>query len=905
MRTSINAQPIPYESLQDGSSIAAEYDFVERLHVHGFVIIRFPTAAETEIALLRGATDLFSLEPRDFKRMGATYVGCRDGDSIDVELPEAHKRTCNCTDPELSSPGMSEALATLLWRLDGMARQLLRLLAIRGLGVDAEALLASLDLPRGGADDGSDWITVVGNGRSGRKRAKVASPAHPAVVARDISSSIIRGRRDDSAEDAANGAATTTVFRQDEEILLDSHADPSLLTFSTLWPGTQGLQMRDAASPEDGWLDVEAVDGIGPLDVEVHVGDFLSFLSRNYFPSCVHRVTRPRSGPGRLSFPFLVRPRNDYELDTRGYDPMGTNEWLVKISGIPCTHLRKLFDARGKRLHDARQESEAENEARKTRAKAYKEALRARGTLANASDVKDEVLKAAGEVGISQRVRSPKYGAAQKAKDAAFKSKTGSTTISKGESPASANTTPLATSTPPPSSEPLTALRPPSPTGSISSTTVSASTTAGSVAGSDRFCTARWALCDLAALLYGSEYLFVFKQHDLHMDHPEEPVTLDTMLNANFPSLADANTAFGFRHVHQLDYATSGVLCVALNRKAAKAASTLFQKRLVSKIYLALVAGHTSWDVAQCSKAIGEDPTDPRGFRMALEGASSGCISPAPSHTELVTVARGYLHGKPVSKLLLRPTSGRRHQLRLHAMALGHTIVGDVAYGGDRAAERMMLHAWRLRLPLPKLDAPVCITTADPFPICGSAPQANEAVRLLPDELEFFDTARILCEMRPRGQATIVPGPAGIPGGAALLSFNVLAPAGRPRATQRGQALVTSPATIPPLIDPSYAAALSVESARVSAVGAPAARPPISSCLSQDMFDSCQVIGREAEKSRTESDIDENKSRGAALVVAEGGWQVQYHLLFAGIGVVTAVAAVVGVVQLAAHRRGR
>ena len=88
------------------------------------------------------------------------------------------------------------------------------------------------------------------------------------------------------------------------------------------------------------------------------------------------------------------------------------------------------------------------------------------------------------------------------------------------------------------------------------------------------------------------------------------------------------------------------------------------------------------------------------------------------------------------------PTLGRRHQLRLHAKGAGHPIVGDVAYCEDTVAPRMMLHAWRLRLPLPTVkggrrrkpsaDAPtipLCVSTADPFPCsimaAASAPTAN------------------------------------------------------------------------------------------------------------------------------------------------------------------------------------
>ena len=92
-----------------------------------------------------------------------------------------------------------------------------------------------------------------------------------------------------------------------------------------------------------------------------------------------------------------------------------------------------------------------------------------------------------------------------------------------------------------------------------------------------------WGLTELAALHYSADYIFVYKQYDLHMDHASVPVTLATQMMEAYPTLADAKTTFGFRHVHQLDFATSGVLCIALNKRAAGVAGKLFEKRTVSK----------------------------------------------------------------------------------------------------------------------------------------------------------------------------------------------------------------------------------------------------------------------------------------------------------------------------------
>ncbi len=120
--------------------------------------------------------------------------------------------------------------------------------------------------------------------------------------------------------------------------------------------------------------------GASELDLEVHVGDFLAFLTRDYFPACAHRVLRPTGGRNRLSMPMLIRARAEHELDTRAYDAEGANPHLVEVSGVRCRDLGRLFDARGKRLLDARRAAEAADAERRARAQAYRDAVRA-GTI--------------------------------------------------------------------------------------------------------------------------------------------------------------------------------------------------------------------------------------------------------------------------------------------------------------------------------------------------------------------------------------------------------------------------------------------------------------------------------------------------------------------------------------------
>ena len=102
---------------------------------------------------------------------------------------------------------------------------------------------------------------------------------------------------------------------------------------------------------------------------------------------------------------------------------------------------------------------------------------------------------------------------------------------------------------------------------------------------------------------------------------------------------------------------------------------------------------------------------------------SSALVNGKHCETRVRVVEYGTFQGRPVTKVLLTPLTGRRHQLRVHMCCLGHPIVGDYTYnsrerdnntegggGGEGEGEgegerrgscapRMMLHAYKLRIP--------------------------------------------------------------------------------------------------------------------------------------------------------------------------------------------------------------
>lgn len=157
------------------------------------------------------------------------------------------------------------------------------------------------------------------------------------------------------------------------------------------------------------------------------------------------------------------------------------------------------------------------------------------------------------------------------------------------------------------------------------------------------------------------------------------------------------------RLVHRLDRDTSGVILLARTVRAAAELAAAFKAKTARKVYWALVAGSPRPRDGVVDLAL-DKQAGPRGERVvADEDEGQTAI------TNYRTV--DYAGGK-VTWLVMEPLTGRTHQLRVHAAALGTPIVGDTKYGsrdalavgGDGIAKGLQLHARAIRLPRPGGD---------------------------------------------------------------------------------------------------------------------------------------------------------------------------------------------------------
>ncbi len=216
-------------------------------------------------------------------------------------------------------------------------------------------------------------------------------------------------------------------------------------------------------------------------------------------------------------------------------------------------------------------------------------------------------------------------------------------------------------------------------------------------------------------ILFEDDYIIVLNKQANIICHPARPSQTGTIANAlayHSQSLSDVGDPSRPGIVHRLDKNTTGVLVTAKCDEAHFRLGWQFERRTLSKTYLAIVHKVVQLDEDVIDMPLGQHPIIKDKYLVPGTHYYNMVTKSAVTRYRVLERFDGY------TLVELLPKTGRTHQLRVHMSYLGYPCVGDSAYGGrpisefDIAGEgqkepffaRQALHAWRLKFTHPILE---------------------------------------------------------------------------------------------------------------------------------------------------------------------------------------------------------
>ncbi|CAA9988620.1 ribosomal large subunit pseudouridylate synthase, putative [Plasmodium knowlesi strain H] len=185
------------------------------------------------------------------------------------------------------------------------------------------------------------------------------------------------------------------------------------------------------------------------------------------------------------------------------------------------------------------------------------------------------------------------------------------------------------------------------------------------------------------SIIYENEFfLVVNKPYDIKLEKGK----LDDVYPSVETLLRQKTNLDVFRICGQLDYATSGLLIIAKDKLSCNILNYNIESKRISKIYLAILYGHLPLGVLHVNTPISKIKNN---FKMKLCYNYNDYYDTGKYCYSLIyPYKQCYLKNQKVTLCELRTITGRRHQLRLHALCLGSGIVGDETYFEDMISNK-------------------------------------------------------------------------------------------------------------------------------------------------------------------------------------------------------------------------
>lgn len=207
-------------------------------------------------------------------------------------------------------------------------------------------------------------------------------------------------------------------------------------------------------------------------------------------------------------------------------------------------------------------------------------------------------------------------------------------------------------------------------------------------------------------ILYEDEDLIAVSKDAGIVTHPTKNNLTGTLLNF-MQSYFEKNKIYSkVRFINRLDRDTSGIVLVAKNAWAHHVMTEKNAMWHIKKVYVALVEGEFTEKCAVIDAPIGKVKAGDIRRYVTPEGQS------ALTRYEVLSQKNGLAY------VLVRPETGRTHQIRCHMEYIGHVLSGDELYGGKTdLIDRQALHAISMSFVPPRKNEEITVKAELPYDI--------------------------------------------------------------------------------------------------------------------------------------------------------------------------------------------
>ncbi|WP_158629940.1 RluA family pseudouridine synthase [Cohnella sp. AR92] len=204
-------------------------------------------------------------------------------------------------------------------------------------------------------------------------------------------------------------------------------------------------------------------------------------------------------------------------------------------------------------------------------------------------------------------------------------------------------------------------------------------------------------------VIYEDDQLLVVLKPAGMLTHPDSSDQKDTLVNRVHAYLYRKgeldSQLFMPATANRLDRNTSGIVLVGKTAGMLHQLNQWIQKHEMEKYYVTIVEGRLEGEGTLTGSLI----RDEKSNRTLVAGSKgSKAIGANPEQEKSATTHyRALQQGKGYTLIEVELVSGRTHQIRTHLQSIGHSLLGDVKYGGKPFAgvNHQLLHAWRVKLP--------------------------------------------------------------------------------------------------------------------------------------------------------------------------------------------------------------